>query len=60
MPAIRRNFWAMKLLKNKQRDRAARRKLRSADWTVLVVWECQTRDLEKLTKKLVTFLGVHS
>jgi hypothetical protein len=27
---------------------------------VLVVWECQTRDLEKLTKELVTFLGVHS
>jgi G:T-mismatch repair DNA endonuclease (very short patch repair protein) len=27
---------------------------------VLVVWECQAKDLEKLTKKLVKFLGVHS
>jgi DNA mismatch endonuclease (patch repair protein) len=59
MPAVRRNFWSMKLLKNKQRDRVARRKLRSAEWKVLVVWECQTRDLERLTKKLITFLGDH-
>lgn len=49
----------MKLLKNKERDSAARRKLRSADWKVLVVWECQTRDLEKLAKTLITFLGGH-
>lgn len=60
MPASRRNFWAMKLLKNKQRDRAARRKLCRADWEVLVVWECQTKDLEKLSKKLATFLDAHS
>jgi DNA mismatch endonuclease, patch repair protein len=60
MPATRRNFWAMKFLKNKQRDRAARRKLRRANWKVLVVWECHTRDLEKLTKNLVRFLSVHS
>ena len=57
MPATRRDFWTTKFLENKQRDRVARQKLRNAKWEVLVIWECQTGDLEKLAPKLVTFLG---
>jgi G:T-mismatch repair DNA endonuclease (very short patch repair protein) len=31
--------------------------LRKAGWKVLIVWECQTRNLQKLTKKLQRFLS---
>lgn len=60
MPATRRDFWATKFLENKQRDKTARQKLLKMKWEVLVVWECQTRDLERLTTKLVAFLGSRS
>jgi DNA mismatch endonuclease (patch repair protein) len=50
------NYWRTKREKNRQRDRAHLRSLRAADWRVLVVWECWTRDLARLRKRLVDFL----
>ena len=55
-PTTRRKFWITKLLKNKQRDKIIRRKLRGEKWDVLVVWECHTRDTSKMVKKLKLFL----
>ncbi len=57
MPRVRRSFWMSKLLGNKQRDQVTRRKLRKEGWEVLVVWECQTRKIERLMDKLAQFLG---
>lgn len=56
MPATRRRFWQAKLEGNKARDAKNRRALRRCGWRVLVVWECQTKDLEKLADRLVAFL----
>lgn len=38
------------------RDRRAVRKLKRDGWRVLILWECQTRDMEKLTMRIVAFL----
>lgn len=43
MPATRREFWEAKLAATVERDRRVREALLSADWRVLVVWECATR-----------------
>jgi len=56
MPATRKKFWAEKLEKNKQRDQKTRRKLRNQGWDILVIWECQTKDLDYLTERIQTFL----
>ncbi len=40
MPATRAAWWAAKLARNAQRDRAVTRALRAAGWTVLRIWEC--------------------
>jgi DNA mismatch endonuclease (patch repair protein) len=39
------------------RDAEQEKALRRAGWRVLVVWECETRDLEKLRARLRKFLG---
>jgi DNA mismatch endonuclease (patch repair protein) len=35
-----------------ERDRKAQQKLREAGWTVLIVWECQTKKTESLVREL--------
>ena len=39
-PATRAVWWAAKLARNAQRDRAVTRALRASGWIVLRVWEC--------------------
>ena len=55
-PATRPAFWASKLDANIARDRRVRRRLAKLGWNVLVVWECQTRDLAQLESRLRKFL----
>ena len=58
IPASRRDYWVAKLVRNRQRDRRVRRTLRRLGWSVLVVWECQTRRrrLPQLEARLSAFL----
>lgn len=56
IPSTRGKFWSEKLNGNKTRDKKNLRKLREDGWEVLVVWECWTRDITKLTDRLVRFL----
>lgn len=55
-PSTRAEFWARKLDTNRARDHRVQRKLRRLGWKVLVVWECQTRDLKRLERRLRSFL----
>lgn len=57
IPATRRKFWHEKLNKNKSRDRKNIRQLKKTGWQVLIVWECKTKDIAKLTQTLKTFLA---
>lgn len=58
LPKSRVSFWRGKLEQNKRRDRAVRRQLRKAGWSVAVVWECQTtpKHLNQLARRLRRFL----
>jgi DNA mismatch endonuclease, patch repair protein len=38
------DYWRPKLLRNAERDKSNRRKLRSLSWRVLVAWECSLAD----------------
>lgn len=54
-PATRTDFWQAKFAANKKRDQRAVRRLRREGWRVLVVWECQTRDIERFRARLAAF-----
>jgi DNA mismatch endonuclease, patch repair protein len=56
LPKSRLDFWMPKLEGNRRRDLRTLRTLRAADWRVLVVWECQLRDLELLARRIKAFL----
>ncbi len=45
-------FWAQKIDGNKVRDARTERQLRRLGWSVLTVWECQTKGVEKLERRL--------
>ena len=57
LPTTRPAFWRKKFQRNRERDRNARRELRRLGWSVLVVWECETREANELARILLEFLG---
>ena len=56
MPKSRVDFWQSKLDGNRDRDARKIAELRAAGWRVLVVWECEIKDAERLAKSLRAFL----
>jgi DNA mismatch endonuclease (patch repair protein) len=56
IPASRRGYWIAKLRRNRERDAKSRRKLRRLGFAVMTIWECQTRDVEKLSARIIKFL----
>lgn len=56
LPKSRLSFWLPKLESNRLRDQRNLRLLRSGGWKILVVWECQLRDTERIRNKLMRFL----
>ncbi|MBZ5630607.1 MAG: very short patch repair endonuclease [Acidobacteriia bacterium] len=56
-PKSRLEFWQPKLERTRARDTENKADLRRIGWTVLTIWQCQTRAPEKLANKLVSFLG---
>lgn len=56
VPKSNREFWNSKLQKNTDRDAAQLAALEAAGWRTLVIWECQTKDMEQLTQTIRSFL----
>lgn len=57
MPKSRIEFWRQKFEKNKRRDTAAIRKLRKGGWKVLLIWECQLKNIRAVEEKMSDFLS---
>lgn len=51
-PRSRAEFWEPKLARTKERDRTAVEALEGLGWTVLTVWQCETRDRQALEARL--------
>lgn len=56
-PKTNRHYWLPKLTRNVSRDETARRALMQQGWDVLVIWECEIRDIPSVTKGIDSFLG---
>jgi len=53
MPATRPEYWRAK----QERDERAIARLGQLGWRALTVWECQLRDMDKVTEQVLGFLG---
>jgi DNA mismatch endonuclease (patch repair protein) len=51
-----RGYWGPKISGNKARDKRRLAELRKLGWKCLVIWECETRRLDKLRLKISKFL----
>ena len=56
MPKSNRRYWNSKLLKNVERDKHHLTALKKLRWKVLVVWECETQNHDRLLRVLTRFL----
>lgn len=50
-------FWKNKIERNKQRFAEVSRQLQEQGWKVVVIWECETKDMKKLKMILVKELN---
>lgn len=48
LPKSRLDFWEPKLAGNVERDKRNRAALEAAGWEVMVIWECETRNPQRL------------
>ncbi len=56
-PKSRVEFWKDKFTANVDRDARTRRALEQAGWQVLIVWECELRDMAGLSDRLMSEIG---
>lgn len=50
-------YWGPKMDRNVERDKRNLALLQTAGWQVLVIWECQLRDMEAVRSRIGDFLG---
>jgi len=46
-PKTRKEFWNKKFTENKKRDSEIQEKIKILDWRSVVIWECETKNIEK-------------
>jgi DNA mismatch endonuclease (patch repair protein) len=56
-PRSNTGYWSAKLVRNRERDLLHRRALEELGYEVLTVWECETRDEEKLRVAVGAFFA---
>lgn len=60
LPKSRRDFWVPKLEGNRLRDQASQTELLRLGWRILVIWECELKDISVLKDKVRRFLDCSS
>ncbi|WP_241163242.1 very short patch repair endonuclease [Ralstonia solanacearum] len=50
LPKSRKEFWEPKLAGNVERDKRTQEELQALGWTVLVIWECETKSADALMR----------
>lgn len=57
VPTVRREFWENKFERNVERDRENETSLQKAGWQVLIVWECELKNVHNLPDSIRILLG---
>lgn len=56
IPSSNIEFWNKKLTRTQERDAQNIAELSTLDWNTLVIWECETKNTEELTEKILAAL----
>jgi DNA mismatch endonuclease, patch repair protein len=52
-PSSRQEYWLPKFRRTVDRDRRNKEELQDSGWNVVIVWECETKDLKKLGERIL-------
>ena len=52
-PKTRQEFWNKKFKTNIERDLEIQDKIKNLDWRSVVIWECETKNIENLRHKII-------
>ena len=58
-PKTNQQYWESKFKRNVQRFRQVSSQIRKEGWNVSVIWECQTKDTDKLKHKIKNIRYLH-
>jgi DNA mismatch endonuclease (patch repair protein) len=56
LPKSRQDFWLPKLEANRKRDSANLTQLQILGWRTLTIWECELRNMETASSRMLVFL----
>lgn len=56
LPKSRLEYWQPKIAANRHRDTKNVKELAALGWRVMVVWQCETREVDRLLGSLVAFI----
>ena len=52
-PKTRKEFWNKKFTTNIERDSEIHEKIKNLNWRSVVIWECETKNIENLRDKII-------
>ena len=52
-PKTRKEFWESKFKANLKRDEEIQQKIKKIDWRSIIIWECETKNIEILKDKII-------
>ena len=52
-PKTRKEFWNKKFTENKKRDSEIQEKIKNLNWRSVVIWECETKNIDNLRKIII-------
>ena len=56
-PSTNQKYWLPKLEHNIVKDKLNQRLLKKKGWKPIIVWECEIKDLDRLSRKMSKVLG---
>lgn len=56
IPKTNRDYWETKIASNRERDQQHNEELMREGWHTLIVWECQTKELQAIAGQIKSFL----
>ena len=57
VPKTNRDYWTVKVARNRARDQAALTQLHALGWRAAVIWECELKDRPALEARLIALLA---
>jgi DNA mismatch endonuclease (patch repair protein) len=56
-PKTNQDYWKEKIRRNRERDKKTLQRLVESEWEVLIIWECELKDMNTIQKRLLSFLN---